>query len=212
MKEVLRDENVVFTGNCDIHQNKLGNWHKDLGFSDDDQFDGKDARIYKVGVYLQDQSEPYRAFQFRRGSHRFSNLNEGELDTMTSNVGDIIIFDLRLTHSGMFPSLIEKIIWRSSRFVSIQKKQNPIGRVLKELYWKVMGVRPRESIFFTFGPENAATDAFAKKIVHAQHDTEIKNAWLPSTLVSSLKSRDILISRWVLPQAIKQTDFEEQSK
>jgi hypothetical protein len=209
MKEVLGDESVVFTGNCDIHQNKLGNWHKDLGFFDSCPFYGEDSRIYKVGIYLQDQSNSHRAFLFRRGSHLFSNLNEGDLDAMTSNVGDIIIFDIRLTHSGMLPSLIEKFIWRFSRFISTQKKQNPIGRMMKEMYWKIKGIQARESIFFSFGPNNAATDAFAKNIVHAQHGMEIKNARLSSTLISSLKSKDILISRWVSSQAIEKIDFAE---
>ena len=72
-----------------------------------------------------------------------------------------------------------------------------------------MGIRPRESIFFTFGPNSVATDIFSKNIVYAQHGSKTKNAWLSSTLASSLKSKGILISRWVSPQNIEKIDLKK---
>ena len=54
----------VFTGHCDIHRNMLSGWHKDTGstynaYLGDECFAADDCRIYKLGLYLQDQEDSH---------------------------------------------------------------------------------------------------------------------------------------------------------
>ena len=196
MKEIVA-EDIAFTGNCDIHQNKLGNWHKDVGFFGSDPFGADDNRIYKIGIYLQDQKQTNRCLRFREGSHRYDNLTEGAERAVTSSVGDIVIFDIRLTHSGALPSICEKLIWRASKFVSTEEKENPIGRILKNMFGKTFRIKAREALFFTFGPNNLATEAFAENIVLAQHGELSSKAFLRPSLAAKLSEQGVAVSHVV---------------
>ncbi|KZN66261.1 phytanoyl-CoA dioxygenase family protein [Pseudoalteromonas luteoviolacea] len=199
MKEISGDD-ALFTGNCDIHQNKMGNWHKDGGFFGKDPFGENYTPVYKVGIYLQDQQNPKRGFQYKPGSHKVDNLTDGEHQAMTSAIGDILIFDLRITHSGMLPTLFEKIFYPIFRVISAVKIAKPIGRYFKNLVWKLFGVKNRECIFFVFGPNHFETESFAQKIVTAQTKSPSHQAKLNPSLIEKFEKQNMGICQAVMPE------------
>lgn len=109
---ILGPGNIVFTGHSDIHMNMLSGWHKDSGESVGGYFKGNyfeadDCKVYKIAVYLQDHKEE-NGLTVRLGSHRTPAMQDGPVVHVGSQAGDILIFDVRLTHIGQFPDPLEK--------------------------------------------------------------------------------------------------------
>ena len=170
VSEVLGEANVVFTGHCDIHMNMLSGWHKDSGeavpggYFTGPYMTSPDCRVYKVAIYLQDTG-PRDGFTARLGSHRQTDLAAGEKISAQSKVGDIVVFDVRLTHTGQLPDMAEKGIKGLSRLANRGRRdrQDPAWiSNLKSTYWRIIGRRDRLSVFFTYGAPNQFTYDFAQ--------------------------------------------------
>tara|TARA_Y100001970_G_scaffold76688_1_gene97359 strand:- start:56222 stop:56881 length:660 start_codon:yes stop_codon:yes gene_type:complete len=100
-------EEVHFIGHNDLHLNRSVGWHKDRLNGETRKFevnspwekvDGETMKIYKVNLYLQDHSNNNDGFTVRVGSHSSPNMNEGHIKQIYPNLGDIILFDQRITH------------------------------------------------------------------------------------------------------------------
>lgn len=197
--KAVADGTPLFTGNADIHQNRSSTWHKDTVFFDSDPFNENYKPVYKVGIYLQDQLSKRGGIQYREGSHNINNCVDGLHKAITTRAGDIFIFDLRTTHSGMLSTLPEKIVWRINRLLSTEKKKSSFGRRTKSLMWKMSQMKTRESIFFVFGSDNDYTDEFARNIVKAQSSDPEHNAKISTQLSQNLQKRGIKVCHYVNP-------------
>jgi hypothetical protein len=157
-KELLGSDKIIFTSNVDAHMNMLSWWHKDIsegrGCFKGDYFNYEDFRIYRVGIYLQDQ--PRHGFSLRLGSHRSISLTSGEVEYVSTLSGDVIFFDIRLTHAGQFADPIEYVMCRVARFF----KCEPFMYGLKNIYQKIRLKPEKLSIFFTVGYPNQHTQDF----------------------------------------------------
>lgn len=177
IKDVLGEGNVIFTGHCDIHMNMLSGWHKDSGetvpggYFTGPYMTSDDCRVYKVAIYLQDTG-PRDSFTARLGSHRETDLSKGAEVDVRSRQGDIVVFDVRITHVGQLPDPFEKGLVRASRLVNLgdRQKQDPawVARI-KEAYWKIIGRPDRLAVFFTYGADNSFTHDFADANMRRQH-------------------------------------------
>jgi len=170
VKQILGESNVVFTGHCDVHMNMLSGWHKDSGetvpggYFTGPYMTSPDCRVFKVAIYLQDTG-PRDGFTARLGSHRYANLNTGDRTNVRSKVGDIVIFDVRITHTGQLPDLVENGLKAVSRTLNHGKRdrEDPVWiSRMKAWYWKIIGRRDRLSVFFTYGAPNTFTYDFAE--------------------------------------------------
>ena len=170
VKQVLGEGGVVFTGHCDIHMNMLSGWHKDSGetvpggYFTGPYMTSADCRVFKVAIYLQD-TNPRDSFTARLGSHRETDLGIGDEISVQSRIGDIVMFDVRITHTGQLPDPAEKGLKGLNLALNRgQRDREDLAWItrLKALYWKLISRRDRLSVFFTYGAPNTFTYDFAK--------------------------------------------------
>jgi hypothetical protein len=203
-KQVLGETNVVFTGHCDLHMNNLSGWHKDSGetvpggYFTGPYMASSNCRVFKVAIYLQDSGRR-DSFTARLGSHRETDLSVGKEVSVRSRTGDIVVFDVRITHTGQLPDPIEKGLMGLSLALNRgqRDREDPawVSRV-KALYWKLIGRRDRLSVFFTFGADNTFTYDFARANMSRQtrQGAACGSANLPPKLSDALEAEGVKLS------------------
>lgn len=164
MQSVFDNQKFCFTSHSDIHINTVAAWHKDDGKGKyfegkTDYFSSNSCKVYKIGMYLQDCVNS-GGLTVKAGSHRTGysklgldyNSDDPEI-YLPSTVGDIVIFDVRITHKG-----------------DSDLSTNLVQRFLKKLgllHDKVLDYQ-RFAMFFTFGLENEYTRIFSDKNMERQ--------------------------------------------
>jgi len=210
LKQVLGETDVVFTGHCDIHMNMLSGWHKDSGetvpggYFTGPYMTSSDCRVFKVAIYLQDTGRR-DGFTARLGSHRETDLSVGNEISVQSLVGDIVVFDVRITHTGQLPDPFEKgLKGLSLAFNRGQRDRQDKAWIcrVKALYWKLIGRRDRLSVFFTYGAPNTFTEDFAKANLgrQARQGGATGSAGLPPKLIEALECEGVELSSALLGQ------------
>jgi len=110
LKKVFTGDNYRFCSHNDIGINRIVGWHKDklngeyAKYELDDIWnvkDGEKHEIVKVLTYLEDHSNNNDGLKIVPGSHTVREINASGWIQLNPKVGDIIIFDQRITHRGM---------------------------------------------------------------------------------------------------------------
>lgn len=204
IKQVLGENNVMFTGHCDIQMNMISGWHKDSGegvpggYFSGPYMTSDECRVYKVGVYLQDTA-PGDSLTARLGSHRETDMCVGPEVDVLSRAGDIVVFDVRITHAGQRPDPFEKGLARLSWILNRGRRdrQDPalVSRV-KGAYCKITGRRDRLAVFFTYGARNNFTEDFAEANMNRQEREGSVNATMqmPPALSAALANEGVALS------------------
>ena len=111
-RRALGRDDIVFTGHCDLQRDLRSGWHKDSGAAPGDYFNGAyfaadDCKVYKIGVYLEDHVGDAKGLTIQPATHRTQMIDRSDpgvpLDT---KAGDVILFDVRLTHRGQKPDFL----------------------------------------------------------------------------------------------------------
>lgn len=172
MRQLLGQEQIMFTSHCDLHCRTLSAWHKDDGMTVMEggyfgfpAYDKEDCKVYKVALYLQDHDRNKAGLTIRKASHKLPDINQGEEVYLKTKAGDIIIFDVRLTHVGQREGIPVKFLEKPNYL--LKKGLNKIFKIspqksdqyLKQMYDYLFG--DRLSIFFTYGLPNEYTKNFA---------------------------------------------------
>jgi ectoine hydroxylase-related dioxygenase (phytanoyl-CoA dioxygenase family) len=162
-RELYGGSDIVFTGNCDAHLNMLNSWHKDGrdgpgGCFLPESFADPDCRLFRAGVYLQDHLHEVGGLTVRKGSHLSRSMEEGQIEHLATRAGDVIFFDMRLTHRGKAPDLFESPLLSGCRKLKLPR----LGYHVKETYWKIARKPPKLSIFFTYGDASKYTKEFCE--------------------------------------------------
>jgi len=171
VRKSIGNDNIFFHGVTDVYQNKLGSWHKDTGHSatapngyfDTSVYSEPDCQIYKVAVYLQCEKNNKRGFMARTGSHRTRELDVGEIEQLKTSKGDVLLFDIRVSHTAMLPDPIELFLFKVAKKLTRKGVEPAFTRHLKELYWWANGNKNRYALFFTFGAVNDFSRQFANR-------------------------------------------------
>ena len=204
VKQVLGETEVVFTGHCDIHMNMLSGWHKDSGetvpggYFTGPYMSSPDCRVLKVAIYLQDTGRR-DGFTARLGSHREKDLSVGDEVKVQSRVGDIVVFDVRITHTGQLPDPVEKGLKGLSLALNRGQRDREdsawVSRV-KALYWRLIARRDRLSVFFTFGAANTFTYDFARANMkrQAREGAACGSDGMPPKLRDALESEGVKLA------------------
>jgi ectoine hydroxylase-related dioxygenase (phytanoyl-CoA dioxygenase family) len=109
LKEIF-GENYRFCGHNDIGINRIVGWHKDKLNNKYAKYetvniweekDGEKHEIVKVLLYLQDHSNNNDGLKIVPKSHLVNNLNSSGFVQLKPKLGDVVIFDQRITHRGM---------------------------------------------------------------------------------------------------------------
>ena len=110
---VLKDifnGNYRFCSHNDIGINRIVGWHKDKlngavsKYQINDiwkEFNGVKHEIVKVLIYLEDHSNDNDGLKLVPKSHVIRQINPKNYIQLKPSIGDVIIFDQRITHRGM---------------------------------------------------------------------------------------------------------------
>jgi len=146
-REALDADEIVFTGHSDLHFEHRASWHKDSGSAAlgdplcaylpttatvEDAFQGP-AEVVKIGTYFQ-ATTGNRSLRVDPGSHRRGDMEVQLPHAVPMAAGDLVVFDVRLTHAGQEPGS------------SAEAPSDP----------------PRVAIFVTFGRPGATVAHFAR--------------------------------------------------
>ena len=106
----LFDGDYRYCGHNDIGINRIVGWHKDklnapyAKYETSDiwsEVDGEKHGIVKVLIYLQDHSNNNDGLKLIPGSHLNKQIKTNNVVQLHPDIGDVIIFDQRITHRGM---------------------------------------------------------------------------------------------------------------
>ena len=110
LNEIFGSKPYRFTGHNDIGVNRIVGWHKDKLNGDYAKyqkhdiwktFEGEQHEIVKVLIYLQDHSKNNDGLKLVPKSHLTPKINSKGHVQLRPNIGDVVIFDQRITHRGM---------------------------------------------------------------------------------------------------------------
>ncbi|MDC1434738.1 phytanoyl-CoA dioxygenase family protein [Amylibacter sp.] len=178
-----------FTSHSDVHVNSVSGWHKDDGKGKyfegyDDYCNSSECQVFKVALYLQNCSTS-GGLSVKAGSH-MSGYSKFGLDYnsddpevyLPSSPGDIILFDVRITHKG-----------DSNSTTTLS---NRILRKLGLLRDKTLDYQ-RLAMFFSFGLENKYTYVFSEKNMERQIKElgTDESLSVPLSLSAKLKSQNV---------------------
>ena len=175
LKGLFSNKPYNYTSHSDMQLGLSSGWHKDDGNGSyfeglDDYFLSSDCKVYKIGIYLRDATK-FGGLTVKKGSHKFKGFNKGKNIYISSNIQDIIIFDVRLTHKG------------DRSLLNILKQKLGINILSYD----------RRSIFFTFGANNEYTKIFSEKNMLRQllETGNKKISKMPESLKKKLNSLEI---------------------
>jgi hypothetical protein len=164
---------LVFTAEADLHRNFVsGNWHKDTGemmmeggYFGCDAMSSEDCRVYKVAIYLQDHLDT-SGLTVRIGSTSNPDLSEGQERHLATRAGDIVLFDVRLTHRGICPTLFDRVTTRLGDISPVDS--STLAATIR--LWKYRAQRrpDRLAVYFALGAPNERSEIFAARNMRRQ--------------------------------------------
>ena len=111
LKDIFDGDNYRFCRYNDIGINRIVGWHKDklngqyASYETTDIWSttesGDQHEIVKVLIYLEDHSKDNDSLKLIPGSHLTREINSNGFIQMRPKLGDVLIFDQRITHRGM---------------------------------------------------------------------------------------------------------------
>lgn len=176
VREALGDSDILFTMEAAVQRNLTSGWHKDTGaghmsggyYGCDDPFARDDCRVLKVGIYLQPHVDG-RGLRVRRGSQTSPGLDDGEEVVLQTHSGDVVLFDVRLTHSGQVPERSDRAVAKVARVLPRSVRQRLVA-VARRAVNRVSGRPDRLAVFFAFGPNVPATETYAIRNLAREHE------------------------------------------
>lgn len=193
MKGIARSDHLVFTGNADAHRNMLSWWHKDTdeargGCLPGDYWSAREVGVYRAGIYLQDHHEDGHGLKVRPRSHRTRSPHEGVVEVLDTRAGDVVFFDIRLSHAGQLPDPVEYALLRVGRFL---RTPSP-ARAMKEVWGRALRKPSKMSLFATYGAPGANTWHYCEHEAKARSRRERGHpSLLPPHLVRVLREQGV---------------------
>ena len=108
--DIFGSDNYRFCSHNDIGINRICPWHKDKLNGSIAKYEtvdiwkkhnGEQHEIVKVLIYLEDHSNDNDGLKVVPKSHLTSKINSQGYIQLKPKIGDVIIFDQRITHRGM---------------------------------------------------------------------------------------------------------------
>lgn len=126
LRRALNTQDIVFTGHCDVHRDARFRWHKDSGpragdYFNGDYFGADDCRVYKLGIYLDDHVGGASGLKVSPASHRGPAMSAQPPVSLDTRAGDVVLFDVRLSHCGQVPDLVERGLSLTSRLLGVSQ-------------------------------------------------------------------------------------------
>ncbi|MBC7434010.1 MAG: hypothetical protein H7345_18295 [Rubritepida sp.] len=195
LRDLSGGRQPVFTGNSDAHKDMLSWWHKDTSEGSGGCFRGDwtawpDCSVIRVGVYLQDH--PTRdGLSVRLGSQHHRALDQGAVRHVSTSRGDIVLFDVRLTHAGQFADGLEAPLLKAAGRSWLTKPATRLRTAYSHLRRRV----EKLSIFFTYGSDAADTQEYCDFELAARHRRASPAGPLPDALLEALLRENVAVPR-----------------
>jgi len=123
--DIFGTTNYRFCSHNDIGINRIVGWHKDRLNNEYRKYESVDIwkkykgdqhEIFKVLIYLQNHQDNKDGLKIVPGSHLNSSIETKKNIQLKPGLGDVIIFDQRITHRGMEKQVKQKRILVSFGF------------------------------------------------------------------------------------------------
>jgi hypothetical protein len=102
-RRLLGSDEIMYAGDSSFTINsKQHGYHKDNADRNDPNAPDWQSRytILRFGIYLQDHEKYTGGLNLRVGSHEQCSLNTGKNVYVRNRLGDLVVWSLRMTHSG----------------------------------------------------------------------------------------------------------------
>lgn len=205
----------VFTNVADAQIASRGGWHKDDGTARLDnsmgyfrspklnEFNSKftnpymidNCKVFKIAIYLQDHSNDSSGLFVRPGSHKTSWKHSIQTPKyLGTKPGDIVIFDVRISHSGRLDPIPLKWnnsnIWLKNLFsylINIPK----IGRYLEDIVTTFYDIffGKKFALFLVYGDNNIWTKNYSDSLIKG--------------MINQVRSRKTRLSKKIINNFIK---------
>jgi hypothetical protein len=145
-----------------------------------------DYTLVRIALYLQDHSKYSGGIKLRVKSHLYPSHHEGKAINVGSEVGDIVMWNLRTTHSGNNV----RLRWMKNLCLH-PRLEDKIPN-----YLRVPEEHERVAIFCTFGKPSDHLDRYMENMVQrGDYDPYLKRAGFDREIVALAKKRGIEIRR-----------------
>lgn len=110
LKDIFRGDDYRFCSHNDIGINRVVGWHKDKLNGEVSKYEtvniwsehnGEKHEIVKVLIYLESHNNNNDGLKLVPKSHLTAKINSWGYIQLNPEIGDVIIFDQRITHRGM---------------------------------------------------------------------------------------------------------------
>ena len=199
VREATGLDEMVFTMEADLHRNFLAShWHKDSGeqvmdrgYFDCDAIVSDECRVYKVALYLQDHLADGGSLHVRPGSINTADLALGPDHPISVRAGDLLLFDVRITHRGVSPGFLDQFLLGMAK-LSFPRDSAPFAARLRRRRLRLVKQPDRLAVYFAFGKPNDASYRFAKRNMKRQL-THLgrESSRLPAELIKSFNESGI---------------------
>jgi phytanoyl-CoA dioxygenase PhyH len=202
-RDALGTDTIMFTSHSDIQKDVLTGWHKDDGTQQSNPnetgyfakfaYGADDCRVYKMGVYLQDHDKDTAGLTVREGSHHCKAIDDGAIHYTGSRAGSVVLFDVRITHSGQDKTRLQRRLTMASALLPKGSVDAMFAKT-RMLYRTLVG-RERIASFFTFGLPNDYTIEFSKNNMRRQlRLTPGTSPKLPASMREAFIKENVLLA------------------
>lgn len=183
-KTLLDSERVVYFGDSSaMIGGKIRGFHKDNAARYDASHSDWTSpyRLLRVGIYLDDHRNNSGGLKIRVGSHVHADVESGPILAVPTMPGDIVVWNLRLTHSGHAARLrglpdFGITPWVEERLPERLVRPSPTRRL---------------SVFVTYAVRGAHLDSYLAKYtdLHTNPNNYLYTSWLYSDGSESVEAR-----------------------
>jgi hypothetical protein len=147
----------------------------------------------KVALYLQDHLDG-SGLTVRVSSHRTPALDHGAALSLPLHAGDVVLFDVRLTHRGVPGAPLDYVIAGAARALPATRRGATVDGV-RRWVMRRRGGRDRVAVYFAYGVPGTMTASFAARNMARQRGQIGRSApLLAQTLADALTGAGVSIA------------------
>ena len=190
VRELLQTDELVYWGDSSIQFGEAARgFHKDNVDRNDRTRDdwSRDYDLVRCGFYFQDHKKHSGGLKIRLGSHNVANHRDGKMADVSTEYGDLVIWNMRLTHSGN-----NRKLRAASSFVLHPRFEEVLPAVLFAPEEK-----RRIATFCSFGKPGSHLDRYIARMNERDKDYRpyFQHARKPAEAAQLLSSRDVVFRR-----------------
>jgi hypothetical protein len=171
VRDLLSTPDPEFLLHCDAHYGDRSTWHKDTGegivpngYFGHPVYDYEECLVVKLAIYCEDHIDDDHGLHVKPGSHHSSDLETGSEVAVNTRVGDLVAFDVRITHMGDRENFRHRAM-NGVRLRLPPALRGPVGGFFSATDAALSRETERTSLFFSFaakGVQSELTKRFAR--------------------------------------------------